>query len=67
MSTANDTGDATTKIDVRVPDRLLEKIDEEYERRGDTSQSGAVRDCCHRRSKDVMIRKASMTTYSLTQ
>ncbi|ADD03723.1 CopG domain protein [Natrialba magadii ATCC 43099] len=37
-------GNGTTKIDVRVPSRLLEKIDEEYERRGDTSRSEAVRD-----------------------
>lgn len=38
---STDTGDAgegngsgTAKIDVRVPNRLLEEIDEEYERRG---------------------------------
>ncbi|ADD03727.1 CopG domain protein [Natrialba magadii ATCC 43099] len=44
MSTASDTGDATTRIEVRVPHRLLEKIDEEDERRGGTWRSGAVRD-----------------------
>ncbi|ELY95655.1 CopG family transcriptional regulator [Natrialba hulunbeirensis JCM 10989] len=37
-------GNGTTKIDIRVPNRLLEKIDEEYERRGYTSRSEAVRD-----------------------
>ena len=36
--------DETTKIDVRVPTPLLERIDEEYERRGYTSRSEAVRD-----------------------
>lgn len=34
----------TTKIDVRVPTQLLESIDEEYERRGYTSRSEAIRD-----------------------
>ena len=37
-------GNETTKIDVRVPTPLLERIDEEYERRGYTSRSEAVRD-----------------------
>lgn len=37
-------GNGTTKIDVRVPNQLLEEIDEEYERRGYTSRSEAVRD-----------------------
>jgi len=37
-------GDRTTKIDVRVPVELLETIDEEYERRGYTSRSEAIRD-----------------------
>jgi len=37
-------GDGTSKIDVRVPTHLLEKIDEEYERRGYTSRSEAIRD-----------------------
>lgn len=32
------------KIDVRVPAHLLEQIDEEYERRGYTSRSEAIRD-----------------------
>ena len=32
------------KIDVRVPAHLLERIDEEYERRGYTSRSEAIRD-----------------------
>jgi Arc/MetJ-type ribon-helix-helix transcriptional regulator len=34
----------TTKIDVRVPQRLIEQIDDEYERRGYTSRSEAIRD-----------------------
>ncbi|WP_317175851.1 ribbon-helix-helix domain-containing protein [Halomontanus rarus] len=34
----------TEKIDVRVPVTLLEEIDEEYERRGYTSRSEAIRD-----------------------
>ncbi|SFT10165.1 ribbon-helix-helix domain-containing protein [Halostagnicola kamekurae] len=37
-------GNGTTKIDVRVPTQLLEGIDEEYERRGYTSRSEAIRD-----------------------
>ncbi|WP_226043029.1 ribbon-helix-helix domain-containing protein [Natrinema sp. DC36] len=37
-------GNGTNKIDVRVPNRLLEEIDEEYERRGYTSRSEAIRD-----------------------
>jgi Arc/MetJ-type ribon-helix-helix transcriptional regulator len=37
-------GDRTTKIDVRVPVELLETIDKEYERRGYTSRSEAIRD-----------------------
>jgi len=46
MSTdTDDAGDErTTKIDVRVPVSLLETIDEEYERRGYTSRSEAIRD-----------------------
>lgn len=39
-----DDADATEKIDVRVPAHLLEQIDEEYERRGYTSRSEAIRD-----------------------
>lgn len=37
-------GEQTEKIDVRVPASLLEQIDEEYERRGYTSRSEAIRD-----------------------
>ena len=46
MSTdTDDAGDERmTKIDVRVPVSLLETIDEEYERRGYTSRSEAIRD-----------------------
>jgi Arc/MetJ-type ribon-helix-helix transcriptional regulator len=36
--------DSTAKIDVRVPVELLKEIDEEYERRGYTSRSEAIRD-----------------------
>lgn len=38
----NETG--TTKIDVRVPTQLLDRIDEEYDQRGYTSRSEAIRD-----------------------
>lgn len=41
---SGDDVDATEKIDVRVPVHLLEQIDEEYERRGYTSRSEAIRD-----------------------
>lgn len=34
----------TEKIDVRVPKQLIEEIDKEYERRGYTSRSEAIRD-----------------------
>lgn len=46
MSTDTDGSDGTDteKIDVRVPVRLLQQIDEEYERRGYTSRSEAIRD-----------------------
>lgn len=37
-------GESTTKIDVRVPTRLVEQIDEEYAERGYTSRSEAIRD-----------------------
>lgn len=37
-------GEETTKIDVRVPTTMIEEIDEEYERRGYTSRSEAIRD-----------------------
>ena len=43
MSTDTDRAD-TEKIDVRVPVQLLQRIDEEYERRGYTSRSEAIRD-----------------------
>lgn len=33
-----------TKLDVRVPSELVERIDEEYQRRGYTSRSEAIRD-----------------------
>lgn len=36
--------DDSEKIDVRVPKQLIEQIDEEYERRGYTSRSEAIRD-----------------------
>lgn len=32
------------KINVRVPETLLERIDEEWERRGYSSKSEAIRD-----------------------
>ena len=47
MSTdAEDPGDGEgmTKIDVRVPTRLVEQIDEAYAERGYTSRSEAIRD-----------------------
>jgi len=37
-------GGGSTKIDVRVPQKLVEEIDAEYEERGYTSRSEAVRD-----------------------
>lgn len=40
----SDDGEGTTKIDVRVPTRLVEQIDEEYPERGYTSRSEAIRD-----------------------
>lgn len=46
MSTDTDGPDDedTEKIDVRVPSHLVRKIDAEYERRGYTSRSEAIRD-----------------------
>jgi Arc/MetJ-type ribon-helix-helix transcriptional regulator len=47
MSTNTDDAESepeTTKIDVRVPTELVERIDEEYGRRGYTSRSEAIRD-----------------------
>lgn len=37
-------GGEMEKINVRVPSHLLQQIDEEYERRGYTSRSEAIRD-----------------------
>jgi len=45
MSTDTDAGDdRMEKINVRVPEPLLELIDEEWERRGYASKSAAIRD-----------------------
>ncbi|MEZ3115600.1 ribbon-helix-helix domain-containing protein [Halobaculum sp. MBLA0147] len=45
MSTDTDSGDGQMqKINVRVPEPLLERIDEEWERRGYSSKSEAIRD-----------------------
>lgn len=45
MSTGTDRGDdRMKKINVRVPETLLEQIDEEWERRGYSSKSEAIRD-----------------------
>lgn len=45
MSSDSDAGDERMeKINVRVPEPLLERIDEEWERRGYTSKSAAIRD-----------------------
>lgn len=45
MSTETETsGEDMTKIDVRVPQSLLDEIDEEYTKRGYTSRSEAIRD-----------------------
>ncbi|GAB3701667.1 ribbon-helix-helix domain-containing protein [Halorubrum pallidum] len=45
MSTDTDTGaDRMEKINVRVPESLLQRIDEEWERRGYSSRSEAIRD-----------------------
>ena len=38
------TDDNSTKIDVRVPQQLVEPIDAEYDERGYTSRSEAIRD-----------------------
>lgn len=37
-------GTSMTKLDVRVPQELVERIDNEFERRGYTSRSEAIRD-----------------------
>lgn len=37
-------GERMTKLDVRVPQALLDEIDEEYADRGYTSRSEAIRD-----------------------
>lgn len=45
MSTDTETGDdRMKKINVRVPETLLKQIDEEWERRGYSSKSEAIRD-----------------------
>lgn len=45
MSTdANAGDDRMEKINVRVPESLLQRIDEEWERRGYSSKSEAIRD-----------------------
>ncbi len=45
MSTDTDAGDdRMEKINVRVPEALLNGIDEEWERRGYSSKSEAIRD-----------------------
>jgi Arc/MetJ-type ribon-helix-helix transcriptional regulator len=45
MSTDTDAGDdRMEKINVRVPETLLKRIDEEWERRGYSSKSEAIRD-----------------------
>lgn len=45
MSTdADSSDDGMEKINVRVPDLLLTRIDEEWERRGYSSKSEAIRD-----------------------
>ena len=45
MSTDTDSGeDRMEKINVRVPESLLTRIDEEWERRGYSSKSEAIRD-----------------------
>lgn len=41
---ANSGGDRMEKINVRVPEQLLNRIDEEWERRGYSSRSEAIRD-----------------------
>ncbi|QZP36801.1 ribbon-helix-helix domain-containing protein [Halobaculum magnesiiphilum] len=45
MSTDTNAGDdRMEKINVRVPESLLQRIDEEWERRGYSSKSEAIRD-----------------------
>jgi len=45
MSTDADAGDdRMEKINVRVPEALLKRLDEEWERRGYSSKSEAIRD-----------------------
>lgn len=45
MSTDTGSGDGRMrKINVRVPESLLEQIDDEWERRGYSSKSEAIRD-----------------------
>lgn len=45
MSTDSDAGDGRMeKINVRVPEALLQQVEEEWERRGYSSKSEAIRD-----------------------
>ena len=44
MASDTEPDEGTTKIDVRVPTQLLDRIDELYEERGYTSRSEAIRD-----------------------
>lgn len=45
MSADTDTGDdRMEKINVRVPESLMQRIDEEWEQRGYSSKSEAIRD-----------------------
>jgi Predicted transcriptional regulators containing the CopG/Arc/MetJ DNA-binding domain and a metal-binding domain len=45
MSTETEAGDdRMEKINVRVPEALLERIDDEWEQRGYASKSAAIRD-----------------------
>jgi len=44
MSSGTDSQGGSTKIAVRVPTKLVDRIDAEYEERGYTSRSEAIRD-----------------------
>ncbi|MBX0304318.1 ribbon-helix-helix domain-containing protein [Haloarcula salinisoli] len=44
MSSSTDSQGGSTKIAVRVPSQLVDRIDAEYEDRGYTSRSEAIRD-----------------------
>ncbi|MBX0287908.1 ribbon-helix-helix domain-containing protein [Halomicroarcula sp. F28] len=67
MSPDTDDGrerDGSTKIDVRVPQKLIEQIDAEYEERGYTSRSEAIRDAL-RAWMDLPIRLSEETLEDL--